>query len=94
MKTLVIHPSDISTDFLKPIWEKIPDATVIRSNSVGKGELRKKIKEHDRIICLGHGNEQGLFGKNRFIVDSTFVQLLRNKDCMFVWCNADVFFKK
>jgi hypothetical protein len=46
---------------------------------------------------MGHGCEDGLFrvGKyNSLMIDSTFVQLLRDKDCVFVWCNSDVFFRK
>jgi len=28
-KILIIHPDDRSTDFLKPIYEKLPNITVI-----------------------------------------------------------------
>lgn len=59
MKTLVIHPYDNTTDFLMPIWYDKSDWKVIRSNSVSKSELRKQIKQSDRIICLGHGCEEG-----------------------------------
>lgn len=99
MKTLVIHPTDKTTDFLIPVWLNKPDWTIIRSNKVTKSELRKQIKQHDRIVCMGHGCEQGLFrviGGNfaSLMIDSTFVDMLRMKDCVFVWCNSDVFFKK
>jgi hypothetical protein len=97
MKTLVIHPKDHTTDFLTPVWEENHEWTVVRSNSVSKSELRRQIKQHDRIVCMGHGCEEGLFrvGKyNSLMIDSTFVQLLREKDCVFVWCNSDVFFRR
>jgi hypothetical protein len=97
MKTLVIHPSDKTTDFLIPVWKDQPDWAVIRSNRVTKSELRSQIKKHDRIVCMGHGCDAGLFrigNFNSLMIDSTFVQLLREKDCAFIWCNSDVFFKK
>jgi hypothetical protein len=92
MKTLVIHPKDISTDFLSPIYEG-HGWTVIRHN-VSKSVLKREIKLHDRIIMLGHGTHQGLIGFGAFAIDSTFVYLLRQKDTVCVWCNADEFVKK
>lgn len=92
MKTLVIHPKDTTTDFLSEIYSD-KDWTVI-SDNVSKKILRDKIKNHDRIVMLGHGTEQGLLGFNRFIIDSNWVYLLREKKCVFIWCNADVFVKK
>lgn len=97
MKTLVIHPKDSTTDFLTPVWESNPEWTVIRSNSVTKSELRRQIRLHDRVVCMGHGCDAGLFrvgNYNSLLIDSTFVQMLREKDCVFVWCNSDVFFRK
>ena len=92
MKTLVIHPKDTTTDFLSEIYSD-KDWTVI-SDNVSKKILRDKIKNHDRIVMLGHGTEQGLLGFNRTIIDSNWVYLLREKKCVFIWCNADVFVKK
>lgn len=92
MKTLVIHPEDYSTRFLKLIY-KDKDWTIITEN-IGKSKLKKQILEHDRIVMLGHGTPQGLLGHGRFIIDSSFVYLLRKKDCFAVWCNCDVFFEK
>jgi hypothetical protein len=92
MKTLVIHPKDTSTDFLKAIyankgWE------VIDWNPSNSG-LKKLIKEHDRIIMLGHGCGDGLYGFDRFIVDSNLVYLLREKICICIWCYAHQFVEK
>lgn len=58
MKTLVIHPKDITTDFLSDIYSD-KDWTVININ-VSKSFLKKQIKEHDRIVMLGHGTGEGL----------------------------------
>jgi hypothetical protein len=92
MKTLVIHPKDSSTDFLSTIYSD-KDWTVINTNT-SKKFLKEQIKSHDRIIMLGHGTHCGLLGFNRFVIDSTLVYLLREKDCVCIWCNADLFVQK
>ena len=84
MQTLVIHPTDASTDFLKPIYANISDATIM-NGGIGKGQVAKSILEHDRIIMLGHGSPFGLFsvgqfeGKNGYVIDFTMVPLLKDK---------------
>lgn len=92
MKTLVIHPKDITTDFLSDIYSD-KDWTVININ-VSKSFLKKQIKEHDRIVMLGHGTGDGLIGFKRLIIDSNYVYLLRDKITVCIWCNADNFVKK
>lgn len=96
MKTLVIHPTDATTDMLSVIYDK-KDWTIIRETP-SKSSLKELIRDHDRIIMLGHGSPQGLIdtpSKKRFAVDSTLVYLLRDKkQCVYVWCNADLFVKK
>jgi hypothetical protein len=92
MKTLVIHATDYSTRFLKLIYEN-RGWTVINDN-VSKSELKKQIKKHDRIVMLGHGTGYGLLGHGRYIIDSSYVYLLRDKICFCVWCNSDIFVKK
>jgi len=90
MKTLVIHPSDRSTDFLKVIYMD-KDWTVINDVRVSKRQLKMQIMAHDRIVMLGHGSPDGLYAQMRLMIDSTFVQFLRNKQCVCIWCNADLF---
>jgi hypothetical protein len=102
MKTLIIHPKDRTTDFLKPIYENIPNATVLTEGL--KSDVIKLIKEHDRIIMMGHGSPWGLFGVGRFREDShypshiidneTVHALLPKKQNVFIWCNADQFVKR
>lgn len=97
MKTLVIHPKDASTDFLSKIyldkgWDIITDI------KISKKKLKEEIKSHDRIVLLGHGTENGLgVLKNyqiNYIIDSNYVYLLREKECVCIWCNADKFVTK
>ena len=92
MKTLVIHPYDPTTIFLSEIyagrgWD------VINMN-ISKSALAKAIKKHDHIIMMGHGTPYGLLGFGRFVIDSNFVHLLREKQCTMIWCNADEFVQK
>lgn len=92
MKTLVIHPKNSTTDFLSVIYSD-KDWTVINTDA-SKKLLKEQIKEHDRILMLGHGTEKGLLGFNKFVIDSTLVYLLREKICVCIWCNADIFVEK
>lgn len=92
MKTLVIHPKDSTTDFLSEIYSD-KNWTLINTNT-SKKYLKEQIKNHDRIVMLGHGTEKGLIGFDKFIIDSTYIYLLRKKLCICIWCNADVFVNK
>ena len=99
MKTLVIHPNDRSTDFLTPIYSNITDATIIRGGMT-KDEVDEQIKQHDRIMMMGHGAPNGLFSVGQFpqtyglIINVDTVPLLQNKECIFIWCNADRFVER
>lgn len=99
MKNLVIHPQDRSTDFLMPIYDNISDATIVNSG-LSKAEVAQLIMEHDRILMMGHGSPFGLFSVGRFnspngyIIDSTMVDILEDKECIAIWCNADQFMKR
>jgi hypothetical protein len=92
MTTLVIHPFDPTTAFLGHIYYD-KDWTVY-NQPIGKKHLKAAIKQHDRIIMLGHGTDMGMFGFGRFIIDSTWVYLLRKKQVVAIWCNADLFVKR
>lgn len=93
MKTLVIHPEDKTTSFLDAVYID-RGWTIVTDNLISKSRLTELIKEHDRIIMLGHGTPEGLLGYRRYMIDSTYVYLLREKETVCMWCNADVFFKK
>lgn len=97
MKILVIHLFDHTTNFLSCIYADW-DCTVIRSKTTTKKAIRYAIHAHDLIVMLGHGDEKGLLRdyhtRPSYLIDSQFVFLLRQKQCVCVWCNADVFVKK
>ena len=52
MKTLIIHPDDPSTDFLKPIYEHITNATIV-TGGISKKEVNQLIEQHDCIYMMG-----------------------------------------
>ena len=96
IKRLVIHPNDPSTDFLKPIYQHLTDATVLTGGKT-KDEVRELIEQHDQVIMLGHGSLSGLFSCGNFsssamIIDYSMVAALGNKkNNIYIWCNADKF---
>lgn len=99
--TLVIHPTDASTDSLKVIY-KDKGYDVINNASISKEELRKQIKSHDRIIMLGHGCGMGLLNPNYLktysgkllLIDDSFADILKEKETISIWCYSDVYFKR
>lgn len=98
MGTLVIHPKDPSTDFLKPIYQDIKDCIVLTCGS--KEQVIKEIEYADRVIMMGHGSPNGLFSVGQFyndyngyVIESSIVPYLQNKDNIYIWCHASTFVK-
>jgi len=91
MKTLIIHPKDSSTNFLRSVYESISDFTLITSGE--KSEVIRQIKNHDRIMMMGHGTPWGLLSvgqfDNLYVIDDSTASHLEGKECVFIWCNAD-----
>jgi hypothetical protein len=98
MKTLIIHPEDPSTSFLDIVYAPIENKTVI-TGGVSKSEVQQLIREHDRVMMMGHGSPGGLFSihqftgcGNHYIIDQQMVPLLKEKDdSVFIWCHANKF---
>jgi hypothetical protein len=102
MTTLVIHPEDQSTDFLKGIYESLDDKTVITGGKT-RGEVIELIEGHDRVFMMGHGSPSGLFKVGAFpnseighihVIDWNLVPYLRGKENLYIWCHADQFVRK
>jgi len=94
MKTLIIHPDDRTTDFLKDIYLSLAEYTLVTRGT--KEEVDLLITSHDRVIMCGHGSPYGLFsvkqfGSSSYIIDSDSVSLLKGKTCIYIWCDADKF---
>lgn len=102
MRTLIIHPEDNTTSFLNVIYNNLNDVDIITNNNTSNHNIKEEINSHDRIILLGHGTEYGLFsGQNpkthsfdRIMVDCRHVQMLREKEIIAIWCNANIFGEK
>jgi hypothetical protein len=96
-KTLIIHPKDKTTDFLKSIYNKLKNPTVI-TEGLNRKSIIKHIENHDRVIMLGHGSPLGLFSIGKFegsyVIDENIVPYLKNKENIFIWCHADQFVNK
>lgn len=92
MNTLVIHPKDYTTDFLSVIYKE-HDWTII-NHEVAESKLKELIATHERIVMLGHGTSEGLLGSNGYVINANFVDHLKEKDCVCIWCNANVFINK
>lgn len=100
MKTLIIHPEDKSTSFLDIVYKPITNKTVI-TGGIDRNELNELIRNHDRVMMMGHGSPYGLFAVGKFINSGTYiinestVSLLSERDNnVFIWCNADMFVRK
>lgn len=97
--TLVIHPKDVSTDFLARIY-KDKDWTSIRSWPQDPASLKRFINCYDRIIMMGHGTPSGLLNVGSFygdepnqfyVIDNYFADLLQTKETVSIWCHSDQF---
>lgn len=98
MTTLIIHPDDRSTDFLRPIYQDLKHKTVI-TGPITRDGLHALIKAHDRIIGLGHGSPSGLFsmssgGFGACILGESEVEVLRGKELVSIWCHANQFMER
>ena len=97
--TLVIHCADNSTDMLSQIYEG-KGWDVLTDGSIAESELHELIKNHERIVMLGHGSPSGLInvqynkGGRFTVIDSRYVEDLKDKNMFVIWCRADEFFKK
>ena len=100
MNTLIVHPTDSSTDFLLPIHDAFETKTVVRGG-LSKDNIAEMGAQHERFIAMGHGAPWGLMavgqfeGSDFFVVDRAFVEMLRAKSLnIFIWCYAYEFASK
>jgi 23S rRNA U2552 (ribose-2'-O)-methylase RlmE/FtsJ len=103
---LVVHPDDRTTDFLDPCYADL-SARVLTSQR-DMFNLRENMRQHERIIMMGHGSPGGLmmpvgtiYGVDEvdgelkkystYNLGASFVDILKTKPIVAVWCNADKF---
>lgn len=95
MKNLIIHPTDRSTDFLKPIYEKVAEKQVISNQSTPE-QILELITESNRVMMMGHGSPGGLFSMRLFekfvpyIVKADDSGILKAQtENVYIWCHAN-----
>jgi hypothetical protein len=99
MKTLIIHLDFPGTEFLSEVYSGLKECTVLRKD-VPRHNVVKLIEANDRVILMGHGDHNGLYGVNRgkfndLIIDESFVELLKEKKQLIcIWCYASDFVRK
>lgn len=108
MKEILIydHRTDPSIRFLAglfPDFDAVAASGDLYDRFRSASDIRRAIREADRVWMLGHGTEAGLGSRtremcesdryvfDRNLVDSDTVQFLRDKECIGIWCNADRF---
>lgn len=94
----VIHANDPTTQFLSLLYEQRRDISMHITESSTNSAVQRAIRKTDMVLMLGHGNRYGLFSVpdkdgvyRRFMVDSRYVQFLRSKTCIGIWCYANLF---
>ena len=97
MKTLVIHPKDPTTEFLRHAYEG-KGFTVLNNVAEIRNmqNLKAQIQAHDRIMLMGHGFDGGLFGLTEnggicILFTAGMSKWLRGKDTWMVFCHAHEF---
>lgn len=96
--TLVIHPDDRSTDFLRSIYDGLSGVTLVTGGRTGS-ELKQMMRAHDRVFMFGHGSSWGLLSMGKFpapflVVDKTYAHFLKEKEgtgSLCIWCYASTF---
>lgn len=88
MKTLVIHPDDRTTDFLRIIYEG-KGYDVVTKRFIPASDFIKMIRPYDRIMMMGHGCPYGLLGMTMTMMNPHVIKRLKQKQTVCIWCNAD-----
>lgn len=96
VKTLIIHPKDASTNIFYKAYRFL-NCDILRDSGVHKNKLTKLINKNDRIVFLGHGSNYGLYKvpiNGLLLFGDTHVDLVKGKECVYVWCHADEFTRR
>lgn len=100
MDALIIHPSDITTDFLNVLYSQRNNIELLNYN-ISDSAVTNMLQRYDKLMLLGHGTEYGLLSSynpyntfDRFFVNASHVNYLQNKELICIWCNANIFGEK
>lgn len=98
MTIIFQHRKD--TEFLEYIWKDIQNIKLLdctKENRCSSKDIRNALyKEKDTIILVGHGDNYGLLYPdfNGYMIDSRYVNFLRGKKIIAIWCFAKEFTTK
>ncbi len=94
----VIHANDPTTQFLSLLYEQRKDISMHITEDSTNSAVQRAIRKAGTVLMLGHGNQYGLFpvpdkdgSYRRFMVDGRYIQFLRDKTCIGIWCYANLF---
>ncbi len=100
-KVLCIYPVDLSTEFLKPIYDALccyEYVTGIQGDSTDDEFYEKLISglvNSDTIIFLGHGCSKCLYGSRlNVLIDDKDISTLRNKKLLILACRSVEFIER
>ena len=96
MNRLVIHPTDRTTDFLRPIYENAGPVSLVTGQCTDN-DICDLLSSHTRVIMMGHGTPYGLLSAGQFpriphqtVIRDIHAQYLQHtKNNLFIWCHAD-----
>lgn len=99
---IVIHPNDISTEFLRALYKGREDVTLVTEeyDYFEVFDILDEAKKDEIIMMLGHGNWDGLLAPTESmqmgyeIIAEDHVEILREHTCIGIWCYANLFAKK
>lgn len=93
---IVYVNSKEDTSTFSPLYENIEGSTLLYNPT--KEEVVKILSErpNESLLCFGHGTESGLLSEDwsETIIDSSMVDLLRDRDIIGIWCYASEFARR
>lgn len=80
---------------LHKAYEGIEDSVILVNPNPKELDDLLRQKPNDTLVGLGHGCSSGLFGYNcNIIIGERNLDLLKDRDLICIWCNADGFLKR
>jgi hypothetical protein len=97
---MIVVLIDMTKDahLLHRAYEGIEDVTLLVNPSNEQVNRVLSERPHETLVCLGHGCQYGLFGPfclfgiaTPMVISDTTVDLLKDRELICIWCNADEF---
>ena len=80
---------------LHKVYEGIEDSVILVNPKPKELDATLRQRPNDTLVGLGHGCSSGLFGYDcNIIIGERNLELLKGRDLICIWCNADGFLKR